>query len=293
MAATAPKRFTVRTVKKMTPNDKLAWHLEQYSTPHYISPGSLCKSVKLDNSTVRYVMIKQPEAWYNPQFKLEKKANINSRNPIYSLESLVSAPKGVYIWIWGDKGIFAVKVRSLLEFGTKHMQLAYRTETETITLAGELELKGEVGEERSVNGNILSGTYIGKLKEKFLNIENESFNEEKYLDEVLEELKGQFSTVFGDKVEFDNSLVTKITEETTPITLDELALYKSLGYKIYLFTEADACLNYQQSLMRDSYYSTIGRPLTEEEQGYLTEARSRLSKMEQFGGAKRRTRKRT
>jgi hypothetical protein len=292
MAATGPKRYTVRAAKKMTPNDKLTWHLEGYSTPHYISPGSLCKSVKLDNSTVRYVMIKRPEVWYTPQIKLERKANINSRNPIYSLESLVGAPKGIYIWIWGDKGIFAVKVRSLLEFGTKHMQLAYRTETENLTLAGELELKGEVGEERSVNGNILSGTYIGKLKEKFLNIENESFNEDEYFKEVLTELTGLFSTVFGDKVEFDNSLITKITEETTPITLDELALYKSLGYRIYLFTEADACLKYEQSLMRDAYYSTIGRPLTEEEQGYLAEARSHLSKVEQFGG-RRRTRRRT
>jgi hypothetical protein len=215
-------------------------HLSEYSSP-YIS----CIPFTYEGKAL-FVKVVKPDDWDTPEGPRSRKAAINSSNPIFTLESLVAAPNGVYVWIDGNKGFFAMKVKSMFEFGTKHKQLAFITQTEEIYVAGECDLSTNTAG-RSVDGNILSGTYTNKIKEaiqeEYENMpKNVQKNELKQnMELILRNINNKFKEVFGESVEIRDEKITKITDAKTPLSLAELEFYKSLGYKVYLYENKARC----------------------------------------------------
>jgi hypothetical protein len=277
-----------RPSKSVYNNEATAENIEKEHISEYSAPYTSCIELKHEGKEYAVRLIK-PEDWDSPvNTKRGRKAAINSKNPIYDFSSLAgSAPDGVYVWIEGDRGFFAIRVNSIFEFGTKHKQLAFNTGTRTIFLAGECELKTEAGG-RSVDGNLLSGTYTKKITEEMDDTEREA-----YLTKAIDLVTAAFKSYFGGSVIFKNTKKTLITETKTPLSVDELTFYKALGYKVLLFNSKQECMDYQTALFRIGHLETMSgrRELTEAEKKEIGDKKAMLEKAIQFGG-KRQTRKR-
>jgi hypothetical protein len=212
----------------------------------YYGPSWSCYPVKVDEETTLYARIQAPDDWSTSATRKPRtKTRLNRSNPLYTSTAMPGhlpfpeAPEGIYVWVFSEKGFFAVKVRSPFEFGTKHKTIVAREGVRTILFAGECRLSesgaaaGGGDGRRIATVNLLSGTYTKYMMEDL----PAEVLKESILDPTqhLFESMG-FQYVAGDK--------TLITNDLTPVTMEELREYQLLGHKVYLFKTRADCLNY-------------------------------------------------
>jgi hypothetical protein len=192
--------------------------------PIFISYGirkNQCSEVIINNKK-KYarIEIQDDVNMKNVKYKLEQKYNLYNKN------NLLNGPDGVYTWIYGDKGFYAIKTRNITEIATLHMSLATRTESEKIYLSGEL-LKTD----DKIVFNILSGNYMAPLSKKLKN------------NSILKaSAKKLFNNMgFNASLQYDEPK-TFIVEESLPLTIDDLLDYKMAGFKITLYDSKEECI---------------------------------------------------
>jgi len=201
----------------------------EFETKSYNAPKKNCVPLEMPGGTIRFVRITRPT-------DLNARRHIQARVPIYKASSFVGeAPDGVYNWIFGDKEFFAVPVFSLFEYGTLHKQIAEQSGTKEIFFAGECWKEGG----GLVRFNTLSGTFTRMLVED---------------EEELAENINAWSTEMFESMGF--SLVSReaakrsfIREPFVSLKEDELAFYKSLGFKVELYKDEETCRGMKRSFI--------------------------------------------
>ena len=177
---------------------------------------------------------------------------IHDLTQYYDVTTFPEAPDGIYTWIVGDKGKFlAGRVRSILEMGTIHKQLADVSKSKHIYVAGECSKKGN-----EVYFNIQSGTFSLAIIRRT----NKSRLNEATKQKLLQ-AKGQatFESMGLTPIAFGGTY-SLINPRSTPITKDELQQYVQAGFIVYLYKNRDDC-------KADSDTSTFPRAIRFQEGG--------------------------
>jgi hypothetical protein len=149
-----------------------------------------------------------------------------SQLQLYDPSTFPGAPDGIYTWIVSDRGFFAIRVLSQLELGTLHKQLADRSGSTYITVAGECLKIG-----RDIKYNTASGTYTRPLIDD-AKITNAG-------------IRAKAHTVFSemrlDATDTQSEIETYISKAYLPVTSDELLMYKRAGYDVLLYADKAGC----------------------------------------------------
>jgi hypothetical protein len=202
----------------------------EIDTRSYNAPKKNCVTLEMRDGTVRFVRILRPAG-------LNARKHIQARVRVYTRTAFVEdAPDGVYNWIFGDNDFFAVPVLSLFEYGTLHKQIAEQTGTRRIFFAGECWKEGEL-----VRFNTLSGTFTKILVEEGGQKAAEDIN--KWSGEMFETMG------FGAVMQEKGARATFIREPFISLKEEELAFYKSLGFKVDLYRGEEACRGMRRSFL--------------------------------------------
>jgi len=146
--------------------------------------------------------------------------------PLIRNEEIRGAPDGIYTWIVSDTGFAANRVVSVLELGTIHHSLVFRTFTNELFGAGELEKRGD-----TIRFNIQSGSY---MKDFF----TENASRALIVQSDFEEMMKSFGFA-AESIRFDD--VPYIDRERSPLTRAELDMYVAAGYEVWLFDSKESC----------------------------------------------------
>jgi hypothetical protein len=197
-------------------------------TPHYILYGvrkNQCSKVIINDKTY-YANIKI-DVSANSTLLESIKQSINTEYTLYTADTLLTAPDGIYTWLLSDEGFFAIKVHNILELGTLHMVIAERTNSTNVYLSGEL-LKTN----RAIRFNLLSGTYMVPLLKK---VKNNSI--------LREEAIKLFNDMHFNSVENVSGEPTYISEDRLPLLYEDLLIYHNAGYSIKLYDDKAQCIS--------------------------------------------------
>ena len=172
----------------------------------------------------KYVKVKIPRV----EDRAAVRAQLLDQLELFTSAGFPDAPDGVYTWIESDKGFFATKVHSVLELGTLHSQIADKTGSTRVFVAGESKKNG-----KSLKFNTLSGTYSERL------VTNDSSS-----IALRHRAKGIFDRIFDGKgfvVEDTQESGTYINNTEVPITRAELEMYKRAGYNVLVYADKVTC----------------------------------------------------
>jgi hypothetical protein len=219
-----------------------------------------------------HVLTSSPQKTYSTSIEDFRKRYLPIRKSIHDLtqyydsSTFPDAPDGIYTWIVGDKGKFlAGRVRSILEMGTLHKQLADVSKSKHIVVAGECSKKGN-----EVYFNIQSGTFsLAIIRRK-----NKSRLNEATKQQLLQE-KGHaiFESMGLTPIAFGGTY-SLINPRTTPITKEELQQYVQAGFDVYLYEKREDCkgdlftkdypraIRFQEGGSRQTRRSGRRRPMT-------------------------------
>lgn len=200
---------------------------EEFPNLAYKQGRKQCFSVPFEDEDGKtyYVYMKEPPTPRN----LTRSRNAIQRDlRLYTAKTFATAPDGVYAWLLTDIGFFAVPVRNILEFGSRHIQIADRVGAHKVFLGGECEKTGA-----NVAYNLLSGSFMRELETLYPDHDFKSDAVRMFADMGL-------TPVFTDK-----TVIVK------PVTVADLRYYKSLGYGLWLYETEDACLSGSWTLDSD------------------------------------------
>jgi len=200
-----------------------------------------CMPYTDETGTTYYVHVftTRPQKIYSVSIEDFRKRYLPIRKTIhdltqyYDVTTFPDAPDGIYTWIVGDKGKFlAGRVRSILEMGTLHKQLADVSKSKHIYVAGECSKKGN-----EVYFNIQSGTFsLAIIRRKNKSRLNEATKQQ------LLQAKGQsiFESMGLTPIAFGGTY-SLINPRSTPITKEELQQYVQAGFDVYLYEKREDC----------------------------------------------------
>jgi hypothetical protein len=172
---------------------------------------------------VYYVKVAAPEA-RSRNFDAFREA-VQAMTEAYRGGAFAAAPDGIYTWILGDKGFAAAKVRSRLELGTLHKQLAFLTGTKSVRAAGECKKEGV-----NLEFNIESGTYSLPM----------SRSKKSGTATLLKRGEKAFRGM-GLEAKGSSELRSLITDLLVPITRAELQRYKDAGFEVLMTVSEKDC----------------------------------------------------
>ena len=180
-----------------------------------------CPTIFIDGAK-KFVEIRLPES-----NRGKGNARILAHTPLYTERDFRGAPDGVYTWIESEKGFFAVQVRSGVELATLHKNIAHRTESTLVYMAGECKKEGD-----TVSFNLESGTF----KKHIVNNNANSMARNKQIEtDITGKLRDMgFSTITRAERSFINI-------RTMPLTIDELNLYARIGYEVFIYNTKEEC----------------------------------------------------
>lgn len=138
--------------------------------------------------------------------------------PVFTAKNFASAPDGIYAWLQSDLGFFATPVRNILEFGSRHIQIADRVGIKKVYMGGELEKT-----RNNIMYNFQSGSFMRNIQTVAPKYNFESKARKLFTDMGL------------------TPLFTENTVIVKEVSAADLKYYKSLGYKIWLFENKDSC----------------------------------------------------
>lgn len=182
-------------------------------TNNYSNPGK--KGTYTRNGRLYYLKIKKRAN------RNTVKDNLFRLNPIYTSDTFRTAPDGVYTWLESERGFFAIKTKNKMEIATLHMDLAIRTESTKIFVAGECLKVGN-----SINFNTSSGTYSLEIIHKYGGDTSK---------ELRERAVNLFLRMGFDIHDTQNNIKTYITNNYTPTQLSNLRNLQRIGYNVRMF----------------------------------------------------------
>lgn len=158
---------------------------------------------------------------------------IHDLTQYYTSSTFPDAPDGIYTWILGDKGkFFAGRVRSILEIGTTHKQLADASKSKHIYVGGECSKSG-----KKIYFNIQSGSFSVKIIRRN---NTTGLNEETKQQRLQAKGQAAFESMGLTAFGYIGSY-SLINSETVPITKKELQQYVHAGFDVYLYKNSDDC----------------------------------------------------
>lgn len=188
---------------------------KEHNSLGYKTSRESCFMTTLSDGKEYAVKITPPPSTNN--FRKTRKS-LRRSLPVFSEKTFHDAPDGIYAWLYTDKGFFTIKVDNLLEFGTRHIQLADRIQATKVYLGGELEKT-----RNNIMFNVLSGSFMPTIKNDYGRNKNYEGDARKLF------------TRMGY-----SSLYTPTTVMKVPVTETDLRRYASYGYLIELYdTQAD------------------------------------------------------
>lgn len=188
---------------------------EDYPSLAYKQGREQCFTMVYEDGNTYYVHIQEPPTKRNLN---RSRKTIQRDLLVYTTKTFPSAPDGIYAWLQTDLGFYAVPVRNILEFGSRHIQIADRVGVKKVFMGGELEKMGN-----NIVYNLLSGSFMRDLSYLYPHYD----------------FKPNASRLFTDM-----GLTPLFTDKTLivmPVSLADLRYYKSLGYRIWLFETKNAC----------------------------------------------------
>jgi hypothetical protein len=171
-----------------------------------------------------YVRVSVPEE-RNRNFNTFRE-KVQKMTQLYTKETFLEAPDGVYTWILGNNGFFAVKVQSRLELGTLHKQIALASDTRQVRVAGECAKTG-----LDIAFNLQSGTYslpMSRVRENANKI-------------LLSRAKNVFEDMGFKKITPLLTANSFITEVQVPVSYRELKAYVDAGFEVILARTLEEC----------------------------------------------------
>ena len=208
----------------------------------YAKGKNPCMNYTDDSGTNYFVHVKFPIPRmysYNPD-ELRKpfltvRKKIHDLTQYYTSSTFPEAPDGIYTWIVGDNGKFlAGRVRSILEMGTLHKQLADYAKTKHIFVAGECKKEGT-----TVYFNIQSGTFsLEIIRRKNTTGYNAPTKEQR----LLTKGKNIFINMGLTPILLEGN-ETLINPTNVPITKEELQTYVESGFNVLLYEKREECLS--------------------------------------------------
>ena len=187
----------------------------------YDKPKYQCLTLRLEDGSTVFVKILLPLG-RRKQFYRALEESI----PLIRNEELHSAPDGIYTWILSDTGFSAIRVISVLELGTIHHSLVFRSFTNQLFGAGELEKRGT-----TIRYNIQSGSYMKEFME-------ENASRTPVVKRDFEAIIQSFGFA-AESIHFEDA--SFIDPARMPITRAELDIYVRAGYEVWFFDSEDAC----------------------------------------------------
>lgn len=164
---------------------------------------------------------------------LAVRKKIHDLTQYYTSTTFPDAPDGIYTWIIGDNGKFlAGRVRSILEMGTLHKQLADVAKVKHIFVAGECKKEGT-----NVQINLQSGTFsLEIIRRKNQSGFNQSTKQQRLQSKAVSIFEAMGLTPIF--IEGNESFINPMN---VPITKQELQTYVDAGFHVYLYTAEKDC----------------------------------------------------
>ena len=161
---------------------------------------------------------------------LPERINLKQLAPIdYGEEGQEFPPHGVYTYLFSSQGLFiCIPVKNKFEIGTVHYALASTLNAERVIAAGEMR----IDRDGSIVFNLLSGSYMRSFMTRTLR----GACDGQLRERTSQMLQTQFP---GHDIRYTNE--TLITDESVPLTADELNRYVGMGIEVRLYRTEKEC----------------------------------------------------